>query len=382
MRVAGDRISFRLHDATGDLSARLATGCASAVPSGAPHEEGGVFAPLSSAGPYYPDTHIEGQQIVLLRNPNYGGTRPQNLDAVILTLGSSSDEAARAVERGEADWVAAQEVPTGALRYGGELARKYGPAAGKGQRWFSEPVAAVRFLVPNWRAGPLRDARLRRGVSLALDRPALADVWHGTSQATIVPPGVPGYVPPPSTVDRPHIAQARKLVAGKHVTLDLMINDNPEEQRIADLVRGDLARVGIGLRVRSTSAGDNVVIANDPKAGIDLLALAWYMDFPDPGNAVADLVAPTTGQRVFPELPAGAEPPPWERTVTEARRVVGPSRVKAFERVDQHLATVDVPLIVYAAEGGRPVFFSDRVGCHTLLPMFGGMPDLTSLCLK
>jgi hypothetical protein len=161
----------------------------------------------------------------------------------------------------------------------------------------------------------------------------------------------------------------------------MIIPDEPEQRRVADLVRADLARVGIQLRVRSTSSGDTVIIANDPKAGIDLLSIGWSMDFADPGNAAGDLLAPP-GDRLFPVPAEGAPPPVWERAVTAARRVSGPSRPRVFEQLDRRLAGGDVPLLVYAAAGGRPVFFSERVGCHTFLPLFGGMPDLTSLCLK
>lgn len=135
------------------------------------------------------------------------------------------------------------------------------------------------------------------------------------------------------------------------------------------------------MRVRTTSASDNIVIAQDPKAGIDLVLLGWYMDFADPANAAADLIDPS-GSELFPKPPEGAPLPSWQRAFREARRVAGPDRARVFARLDRRLAREDVPLIVLAAIGGRPVFFSERVGCHTFLPMFGGMPDLTSLCLK
>jgi hypothetical protein len=135
--------------------------------------------------------------------------------------------------------------------------------------------------------------------------------------------------------------------------------------------------------VRATSASDNVLIADDPKAGIDLLALGWYMDIADPGDAfAADIVALPGGERLFPNVPRSARQPSWEREAARARTVVGPTRAQVLSRLDRRFARVEVPLIVYGAVGGRPVFLSERVGCQTFLPMFGGMPDLTALCLK
>ena len=377
--VRGSRIVFTLERPLGDLSARLATSCASAVPAGSPHEQDGVFAPIPSAGPYYPDSHIDGQQIVLLRNPNYGGTRPQNLDAIVLALGYSSDDAALAVERGDVDYVVGEDNTTGVLGPEGELAEKYGSSAGSEQRWFTEPSATIWFLIPDWSRGPLRDARVRQAVSLALDRRALAAVWRGTPQSTIIPPGVPGYMPQSSGT--PDVARAKELLGARRPTLDLIVNDHPEQVRAADIVRESLARAGVDVRVRTTSASDNVVIAQDPKAGIDLVALGWFMDFADPGNAAADLLDPS-GDWLFPIPPDGTPEPSWKRAIHEAREVAGPDRARVFARLDRQLAREDVPLIVLAAMGGRPVFFSERVGCKTFLPMFGGMPDLTSLCIK
>ena len=134
--VHANRITFTLNEPTGDLSARLAHPCASAVPVGAPHIAEGVPQPLPSAGPYYPDSHVFGQQIVLRRNPNYGGTRPQKVDAIVLTVGLSADEAAHAVQEGRADYVAAEDRTTGALAPGGELARSSWPGG-------SSPTAVV-----------------------------------------------------------------------------------------------------------------------------------------------------------------------------------------------------------------------------------------------
>jgi ABC-type transport system substrate-binding protein len=89
IETAGNRIVFTLDRPTGDLSARVAHPCATVVPPGTPIVRRGLTQPLPSAGPYYPDTHVSGQQIVLLRNPNYGGKR-QHLDAIVLKLRSSS----------------------------------------------------------------------------------------------------------------------------------------------------------------------------------------------------------------------------------------------------------------------------------------------------
>jgi serine/threonine-protein kinase len=378
-KVTGNRITFTLDEPTGDLPARLAHSCASAVPLGAPHITDGVPQPLPSAGPYYVDTHVQGQQIVLRPNPNYGGRRSQPLDAIVLTLGVSSDAAAQAIDDGRMDYVAAEDRTTGALAPGGELARRYGPGAAR-RRWYQSTRTGVRFVRLNWAQGPLRDARLREAVSLALDRRALATVWNGTPQPTLIPPGVPGHAQPAPSAVRPSVARARQLVAGRRVTLKLVVGDDPESQRVASLLRRDLGRVGIGLSLRPTTSDDQLVIATNPQEGIDLVLMGWYMDFADPRNAIAEIVAPKPRDVLFPIPPPGMAAPWWRASVLAAQRVTGQRRAAAFAQLDRRLA-VDGPIAVYAAVGGRPTFFSERVGCVRFLPLYGGMVDLAALCL-
>src|SRR5262249_17464415 len=139
IQAVGDRIVFTLKTATGDLSARVAHPCAASVPVGTPIVKGGIVQPLPSAGPYYPATQVSGQQVVLLRNPNYGGNKPQNLDAIVFSLGNSADEAVQAVERGDADFLIGEYPMTGVLAPDGPLARKYGPT-----RFVRAPTTTTR----------------------------------------------------------------------------------------------------------------------------------------------------------------------------------------------------------------------------------------------
>lgn len=379
IEARGDQIRFTLSSAAGDFTARVSTPCASAVPVGTPTVPGGLGQPIPTAGPYYPDSHVFGQQIVLLRNPNYGGQRPQKLDAIVLRLGYASDDAAQAVARGDADFVTAQMPPTGALAPDGTLGRKYGPSARAGQRYFRSETAQTRSVILNVTRGPLRDARLREAVTLALDRGALAPVMNGKPNATMIPPGIPGRIESSPRDARPALARARALVGGRPVSLDLVhFTDFPEAARVAELVRQQLARVGIGVEIRAHP--ELLTLAGDPAQGIDLVLLGWGMDFPDPASAVTD-------QLLFFwndlwKTPEDAPKPAWLRAALAAQRVTGPARAPTFWALDSKLSRVDVPAAVFASVLGRPVFFSERVGCQRFLPLYDGLPDLTSLCIR
>jgi hypothetical protein len=173
------------------------------------------------------------------------------------------------------------------------------------------------------------------------------------------------------------VARARALVGGRKVSLSMIVlPDFPELARVAEIVKRDLSRIGITVAIRFDP--ENIRVASDPAEGIDLLPLGWAMDFPDPANAVVEpLEAVDSG--VWP--PAQSEPP-WLKAGGAAERVTGPARASTFSALDRRFSQVDVPMTVWAAQLGRPVFFAERVGCRTLLPLFEGFPDLASLCLR
>ncbi len=376
--VAGNRIVFTLNAVTGDLPARLSHPCATAVPVGTPVVPGGTTQPIASAGPYYVDTHVPGQQIVVLRNPNYGGTRAQQLDAIVIGLGYASDEAVEAVERGDVDLVTGELPPTGLIAPGGELERTYGAKAAGEQRYFRVPQTSTRNLTLNFWRGPLRDERLRRAVSLALDRAALAPVFRGTPFATMTPPGIPGAIEPTASDAKPSLARAKALIGSRRVTLDLIhLPDFPEQAQVAQLVRRDLARVGISVRIRTDP--EAIRIAHDSTEGIDILLLGWSSDFPDPGDTV---VEQTFGLSNIWAKPDGAKDPPWLARAAEARGVTSPARIPTIRAVDRELSRIHVPQAVYSVHLGRPSFVSERVGCLRFLPLLEGLPELAALCLR
>jgi Bacterial extracellular solute-binding proteins, family 5 Middle len=304
------------------------------------------------------------------RNPNYGGNRPRHLDAIVFSLGNSADEAAQAVERGDADFLISDFPPAGVLAPDGPLARMYGPG-----RYVRSPTTTTRNILMNYTHGPLRDSSLRRAVSLALDRGDLATASHGVPQATMIPNGVPGRVlarPAPAAP-----ARARTLVGGRSVTLHMIIRPEfPEAARVAELVRRDLARIGITVVIRADPEAWS--LAGDPKQGIDLFPQGWAMDYPDPANAVSEMLTGTDEEIWHNKRPR----PAWLRAAEAARRVTGPRRVQVFRSLDRRISEVDAPVAVTTALLGVPLFFSERVGCRRYLPLWDGLPDFAALCLS
>jgi peptide/nickel transport system substrate-binding protein len=167
------------------------------------------------------------------------------------------------------------------------------------------------FIVSNLK-GPLGDVRVRRALSLAVDRKGIVDaVYKG---AALLPrwqsnPGTFGYAKSvfqkaygASPVMGQNLALAKKLVqeagaTGKSITLGM----SSELQNIA-AVAGAYQSAGqaIGLHVafKSVSAQNYINFFTDPKArqGIDGFFTVNYGDYADPAAMLATYVLPDGSQ--------------------------------------------------------------------------------------
>ena len=74
-----------------------------AVPPNTPLEEPAESVP--SAGPYYIASYDPEHGLVLRRNPNYGGERPQGLEEIRIDFGVPLERGVEEVEAGRADYV-------------------------------------------------------------------------------------------------------------------------------------------------------------------------------------------------------------------------------------------------------------------------------------
>ena len=107
MVARGQTLRIELERPVANLVERLSTPWFCAVPPDAPVDRDGVDL-LPSAGPYYVASYLPDRSLVLRRNPNYAGERPQELAEIRFVIGVRDERAIEQVEAGEADYVAPQ----------------------------------------------------------------------------------------------------------------------------------------------------------------------------------------------------------------------------------------------------------------------------------
>lgn len=154
-----------------------------------------------------------------------------------------------------------------------------------------DPLLGVYFYRLNTVRGALRDPRVRRALSLAVDRRAIVEriTQGGQSPAlSFTPPGISGYVPP--GVLKRDTAAARALLAeagyggGKGFSgLELVYASSELHRSIAEAVQEQWRRE-LGVEVRLTNMETTSVLSARRTGQYDVLRSSWIGDFLDAEN--------------------------------------------------------------------------------------------------
>jgi YVTN family beta-propeller protein len=382
--VHGNELTIRLVAPAPDLLSRLSTPVFCAVPEVTPTKVTGDTV-IPSAGPYYVDSYVPGQSLVLLRNPNYPGGRPAGFEEIDYEIGTSPGSALRAVEGGDADYFTNLEVTTtnpgeipDSLK---RLEEAYGPgseaAEAGAQQLFVEPSLSLFLLSFNTQQPPFDDVRLRKAVNFALDRRALAgqpfapgDVGRPTDQ--FIPPGMPGFRDAALyPLGGPNLARARARAGDVHEQVDFYTCNSPTCSQFAEILRQNLAAIGLAVEVHQFPVPKLFEHIFTPGEPFDIAQSGWTADYPDPETFTNQLFQ---GGGLAP-----IDDPAFERRMNKAARLTGQRRYETYAELDRDLATELVPAAPYANAVSISLF-SSRIGCQVNQPIYG--IDLGRLCVR
>lgn len=343
-----------------DFLERISTSYFCPVPIGTPTLAGGLPTPVASAGPYYLSANLGGAVAVLRRNPNYRGTRRRQLDAIVFRQEAPLGSAAARIEAGKDDYVAERGA---ALAPGTPLAARFGRAtSGRPRRLFRTRLLGTDELALNTRSPVFANARVRRAVSLAVDRTALAAALGDVVTDRYLPPGMPGLATARvHPITGPRIGAARRLTGRRAMRVRLAVCDEPGCLEVARTVRANLRPIGIDVGVRRYG-GD--IAPDTRRRGADMVLARVLVPYPDP---VAFLRLALGAARTRNELDAIAH-------------LDGTRRLVAANRLELKLIRARAPVVAFGTPA-IPEFFSARVGCQVFAPVSFGV-ELGSLCLR
>ncbi|MFK0012722.1 ABC transporter substrate-binding protein [Streptomyces sp. NPDC091027] len=322
-------------------------------------EDYGTTGGLACTGPFRLGTWNKGQSIELDRFDDYWGTRAKSKKAVFRFL---TDPSARtnAMLSGEVD--GGYLIPTESY------ARLR--AGGSGTLYFGEGLSTVNVNVTNMQ-GPLGDVRVRRALSLALDRTGFVKAGlggAGTVTNSLTTRAAWAAAPertlktafdglPPTGQD---IARAKALVeeagaTGKTLTVATS-SIGQDVSLLATAVQAAGTRIGLDIRLKTIAPNAFTALFTDPAAreGIDMFPLTYYDSITDPLDLLTNFK--TGAYMNF----AGYSAPEYDRLVDQAAAVYDTGQRMDIEaKLQRHAA--EQLLWIPVAEWPTALFMNKRV---------------------
>jgi oligopeptide transport system substrate-binding protein len=235
---------------------------------------------IVSNGPFRLGSWIVNDHIRFEKNPTYWGKDAVRLERVDMLSNENLMTTVNLYLTGALD--------STRRYYPQELA----PELKKRPDFEQAPGLTVYFYRLNLTHAPLADKRVRKAINLAIDRELIAKNELGLGQApayTFVPPGLPGYTPPATTL-RHDPAEARRLLAeagfpgGKGFPrIGILYNTMEDHKRIAEVVSDQLERT-LGIDANPYNQEWQSYLEAGRALNYDVARAAWGADYADPNS--------------------------------------------------------------------------------------------------
>lgn len=245
-------------------------------------------------GPFMITEWTPSERIVLTKNPNYvGGWDSSKIvsESITLLLLEDSSASFAAYNSGEAQLI--KDVPTDEIP---SLTK-----AEDGGDFYVDTILGTYYVSLNLKRDAFQDAKVRRALSLAIDRDYVANtIMQGTYSTadSIVGPGIVdengyfhdnGNAPYISADYEANLAEAKKLLADAgypngegYPTLEYSTNDAGYHVPLAEYLQQAWSDLGITLTI-SKMEWSSFTAAR--RAGeYDVARNGWVMDYNDPSN--------------------------------------------------------------------------------------------------
>ncbi len=277
-----------------------------------PGNEADWFLPdkIVSNGPFELEAWRVGDRIRLRRSESYWGSEHIALHSVDVLPIENTTTALNLYLTGDVQWLP---------RYPAELV----DALRQRRDHYSHPAFSVYYYRINTRRPPLDDRRVRLALALAVDRQTLVEevLRLGELPARhLVPPGVPGYEPPPTRIGfDPDRARALLAEAGfpggrGFPEIGILYNTLESHKKIAELLADQLGRE-LGIRVKPYNQEWQSYLATMRVGDFDLARAGWIGDYLDP-NTFLDIWVTNGGNNQ-----TGWSHPTYDRLIAAAADV-------------------------------------------------------------
>lgn len=301
-----------------------------------------------SSGAFRLVERVPGSHLLAERNPAYRAATTVALDQVrYLSVSDQASELAR-YRAGEVD-----------MTYTVPVARVPWLQENLPEELRISPYLAVYFYGFNTRQPPLDDPRVRRALSLAVDRDLVAGRVVGAGElpaCNLVPPGIPGYESPADPLCEQRrserLERARALLAeagygpDRPLRLEIRYNSGELHDRVAVAVSA-FWREGLGIETDLVREEFRVLLGN-VRAGevTQVYRGSWIADFAQPDSFLGILAADS------PVNGTGWSDPEFDRLLRAAAAAAPDERARLLARAEALLieAAPLMPLYFYVSK--------------------------------
>ncbi len=280
-------IVFKLDSPDPIFVHKLAMPFASAVPREVVERWGEDFSRHAvGSGAFMLKEWIGGQRLILVRNPFYFRKDLPRLDAIIDSLGVSSELQWLKYEAGDLDVVA--QIPPAEFPYVMKTPRLRSLTRKK-------TTVTTQYLGMNCRMAPFDDVRVRRAINYAIDRRKLVALLNGRGVVAtgVLPPGLPGFDPQLKGYSYDP-ALARSLLEQAHLangfSFELWMRADATALMLGQSIQQDLALVGLHVDLKPVAWGPFLEAIRQPHT-VQAFVSGWEADFPDPENFLGTLLS-------------------------------------------------------------------------------------------
>jgi len=292
---------------------------------------------LVGNGPFTVQFRRIRDRIRLLKSQTYWNRDEVRLNVVDALSVDAITTAMNMYMTGDVDWIT--EAPPAALR----ILRQEDPPRNdlNPSAWLSS-----YYYLLNTTKKPLDDLRVRRALSLALDRREITSKILAAGEMPalgLVPPGIAGYetqstMPEDADEARRLLAEAGYPEGKGFPRIDILYNTHEAHQSIAELIRKQWQReLGIVVKTRNEEWG--AYLSSQRQGKFNVCRKGWVGDYADP-NTFLDMFV-TDGE----QNNTGWGKPEYDQLIEAARSEVDPEeRMRILERAERLLMN-DLPIL-------------------------------------
>ncbi len=249
---------------------------------------------IATNGAYFPVEWIPGSHVKAIINKSWYDVKSLKIDEVIYTVLENESTAYKSFQAGEFDYITG--YPTDQF----EKIKKETPEV-----LAVKPFAGLYYYVINSKNENLKDANIRKALSMTINREIITKNILGTGEVPAyswVPPKMNNYtevanVKWKSKSYKERVAEAKTILSNKGFSKDkpleitLRYNTNENHKRVAIAV--STMWKSIGVKVKLYNAETKVHYADLKNNDFEVARAGWLADYNDPINFLALLDSQT-----------------------------------------------------------------------------------------